>query len=93
MQWVSFCQKREQDAESLFLQAREAWNAKVRGYNEKGAAYNDNLLRLKEKYRADKETYRRLRAQYEEECRTLKEEHEDRVKTANLVYANDVIRE
>jgi len=86
-------QKRERDGSSLFLKAREAWNAKVRAYNEQVAAYNDSLLKLRETYRDDKETYRRLMAQYEEECRTLRQGYEDHVKTANQVYENDLIRE
>ena len=86
-------ERKRKATESLYIQAALVWNSKVRAHNESVAKFNDTISKLRDEYRSQIEGYRKSKARYDEECKRLREDYEDRLKTTNIVYQNDVIRE
>jgi restriction system protein len=86
-------EKKQQEAEYLFVLALNAWNKKIEAYNEEVEQHNVNLGRLKEAYKKDKEIYRAQLIDHEVECEKLRRDYEQRVRLAKAVYENDCKRQ
>jgi restriction system protein len=84
--------KRIKEAEDSYLRALAVWDQKVRDYNERVQSHNAYLLNLKRIHKEDKENYRRLRHQYEEECIRIKTEHQSASELAHRVHGEQLNR-
>jgi restriction system protein len=69
-------QKKTKEAADFFIRELEAWNQKIRTYNDMVSTHNAYLLGLKQLHREKKESYRTLKREYEEECKRIKIEHQ-----------------
>jgi len=85
-------QSRLKEAEDAYLQALAVWEQKVRDYNERAQAHNAYLVNLKRIHKEDKELYRSLRHQYEEDCKRIKLEHQSAVERANRIHSEQLDR-
>jgi restriction system protein len=76
-------QKKRKEAEGLFLRELDAWNRKIRDYNDRVTVHNAYLLDLKRRYKEEKTNYQVLRREYEEACAKIRTEHAAMVESAN----------
>jgi restriction system protein len=83
-------EKKNREAEDLYLKALEDWNQKVRKYNYEVGIHNANLRNLKSGHKAKKQAYRRLRADYEDECTRIQTEHRALVERANREHSAQI---
>jgi restriction system protein len=85
-------EQKTREAEASFLKELEVWTQRVRTYNAKVEAHNVYLLSLRRTYQENKETYRRLRRQYDEECNNIRTTHQSLVDRTKQEHDERVTR-
>jgi restriction system protein len=85
-------QRIRKEVEDFFLKELGVWDQKIRIYNEKVASHNAYLINLKRLYHEEKQTYRTLRSQYEEESTRIAKERDEFVETKNREHNEQLYR-